>query len=63
MVVGENARTQDLDVNAVREKKQTNVRAAGPDDTVAARPAQQLSSTVRWSSSAPTSASRSTPTP
>ncbi len=34
MVVGENARAQDLDVNAVREKKQTNVRAAGSDDTV-----------------------------
>ena len=33
MVVGENARADDLDVNAVREKKQTNVRAAGSDDT------------------------------
>ena len=29
MVVGENARADDLDVNAVREKKQTNMRAAG----------------------------------
>src|SRR4051794_37205476 len=29
MVVGENARAEDLDVNAVREKQQTNVRAAG----------------------------------
>jgi GTP-binding protein len=43
MVVGENARTQDLDVNAVREKKQTNVRAAGSDDTVRLVPHQQLS--------------------
>jgi GTP-binding protein TypA/BipA len=43
MVVGENARAQDLDVNAVREKKQTNVRAAGSDDTVRLVPHQQLS--------------------
>jgi GTP-binding protein len=43
MVVGENARTEDLDVNAVREKKQTNVRAAGSDDTVRLVPHHQLS--------------------
>jgi GTP-binding protein len=43
MVVGENARAQDLDVNAVREKKQTNVRAAGSDDTVRLVPHHQLS--------------------
>jgi GTP-binding protein len=43
MVVGENARSDDLDVNAVREKKQTNVRAAGSDDTVKLVPAHRLS--------------------
>jgi GTP-binding protein len=43
MVVGENARAADLDVNAVREKKQTNVRAAGSDDTVKLVPAHRLS--------------------
>jgi GTP-binding protein len=43
MVVGENARADDLDVNAVREKKQTNVRAAGSDDTVRLVPHHQLS--------------------
>jgi GTP-binding protein len=43
MVVGENARPEDLDVNAVREKKQTNVRAAGSDDTVKLVPHHQLS--------------------
>ena len=43
MVVGENARPEDLDVNAVREKKQTNVRAAGSDDTVRLVPHHQLS--------------------
>jgi GTP-binding protein len=43
MVVGENARAEDLDVNAVREKKQTNVRAAGSDDTVKLVPHHRLS--------------------
>ena len=43
MVVGENARADDLDVNAVREKKQTNVRAAGSDDTIRLVPHHQLS--------------------
>ena len=39
MVVGENARADDLDVNAVREKKLTNMRAAGSDETVKLVPA------------------------
>jgi GTP-binding protein len=43
MVVGENARAEDLDVNAVREKKQTNIRAAGSDDTVRLVPHHPLS--------------------
>jgi GTP-binding protein len=43
MVVGENARADDLDVNAVREKKLTNVRAAGSDETVKLVPHRQLS--------------------
>jgi GTP-binding protein len=43
MVVGENARADDLDVNAVREKKQTNMRAAGSDETVRLVPAHRLS--------------------
>jgi len=43
MVIGENARPDDLDVNAVREKKQTNVRAAGSDDTVKLMPHHRLS--------------------
>jgi GTP-binding protein len=34
MVVGENARPNDLDVNITREKKLTNMRASGSDDTV-----------------------------
>jgi GTP-binding protein len=43
MVVGENARAEDLDVNAVREKQQTNVRAAGSDNTVRLVPHHNLS--------------------
>jgi GTP-binding protein len=43
MVIGENARADDLDVNAVREKKQTNIRAAGSDETIKLVPAHRLS--------------------
>jgi GTP-binding protein len=43
MVVGENARADDLDVNAVREKKQTNMRASGSDETVKLVPHHKLS--------------------
>ena len=31
MIVGENAREQDIDVNIVREKKLTNMRSQGED--------------------------------
>ena len=34
MIVGENARPKDLDVNVTKEKKLTNMRASGSDDTV-----------------------------
>ena len=30
MIIGENARTVDLDVNVTKEKKQTNMRASTP---------------------------------
>ncbi|MET0512926.1 MAG: translational GTPase TypA [Thermoleophilaceae bacterium] len=43
MVVGENARADDLDVNAVREKKLTNMRASGSDETIKLVPAHRLS--------------------
>jgi GTP-binding protein len=43
MVIGENARDTDLDVNAIKEKQQTNVRAAGSDDSVRLVPARRLS--------------------
>ncbi|SEG60958.1 GTP-binding protein [Bryocella elongata] len=34
MIIGENSRDNDLDVNCVREKKLTNMRASGSDDAV-----------------------------
>ena len=33
MVIGENSRPEDMDVNVVREKKLTNMRASGSDET------------------------------
>jgi len=43
MLVGENARAEDMDVNPTKEKKQTNMRAAASDETVRLVPALQLS--------------------
>jgi GTP-binding protein len=34
MIVGENVRSEDMDVNAVKEKKLTNIRSAGADELV-----------------------------
>jgi GTP-binding protein len=34
MIVGENSRENDLDVNVTKEKKLTNIRAAGSDDAL-----------------------------
>jgi GTP-binding protein len=43
MVVGENSRSEDMDVNVTKEKKLTNMRAAGSDDTEKLIPAKLLS--------------------
>jgi GTP-binding protein len=43
MIVGENARSDDLDVNAIKEKHQTNVRAASADILVRLEPPKRLS--------------------
>jgi len=43
MIVGENARADDLDVNAIKEKQQTNMRAASADVLVRLTPAKRLS--------------------
>jgi GTP-binding protein len=42
MIVGEHSRDNDLDVNAVREKKLTNMRASGSDDALRLVPFKDL---------------------
>jgi GTP-binding protein len=42
MIVGENARAEDLDVNATKEKKLTNTRAPSADSTVRLIPPRPL---------------------
>jgi len=43
MIIGENARADDMDVNITKEKKLTNMRASGSDDTVHLVPPRNLS--------------------
>jgi GTP-binding protein len=43
MIVGENARDSDLTVNPIREKKLTNMRAAGTDANVILKPPRDIS--------------------
>ena len=43
MIVGQNPRAEDMDVNICREKKLTNVRASSSDDTIRLTPPRRLS--------------------
>jgi len=43
MVVGEHCRVDDLDVNVIKNKKATNVRAAGSDRNLEIAPHRQFS--------------------
>jgi len=43
MIVGENARSDDMDVNPTREKKLSNVRSSTGDELVRLIPHRQLS--------------------
>jgi GTP-binding protein len=43
MIVGENSRSDDMNVNPTKEKKLSNMRAAGHDRNVLLRPARRLS--------------------
>ncbi|MGH9969825.1 MAG: translational GTPase TypA [Pyrinomonadaceae bacterium] len=43
MIVGENARAVDLDVNGIKEKKLTNMRAASADEAMRLVPVKDLS--------------------
>ena len=42
MIIGENARAVDLDVNAIKEKKLTNMRASSADDAMRLVPPKEL---------------------
>ncbi|GAB4420988.1 MAG: translational GTPase TypA [Thermodesulfovibrionales bacterium] len=42
MIIGENSRENDLDVNVIKEKKLTNMRASGSDDAIQLIPPQIL---------------------
>ena len=43
MIVGENARADDLTVNPTKEKKLTNMRASGSDENIVLRPPREMS--------------------
>ena len=43
MIVGENARSEDMDVNPTKEKKLTNMRTSSSDHTIPLVPHRQLS--------------------
>jgi GTP-binding protein len=43
MIVGENSRENDLDVNPIKEKKLTNIRAAGKDEALLLIPPRRMS--------------------
>jgi GTP-binding protein len=42
MVIGENARASDMDVNVTKEKKQTNMRASSADEAIRLIPPRKL---------------------
>jgi GTP-binding protein len=43
MLIGENARQSDMDVNVTKEKKQTNMRASTADEAIRLIPPRRLS--------------------
>src|SRR5882724_8259284 len=43
MIVGENSREQDMDVNVTKEKKQTNMRSSSADEAIRLIPHRDLS--------------------
>ena len=43
MILGENSRESDLEVNPIKEKKLTNIRAAGKDDAMLLVPPRKMS--------------------
>jgi len=45
-ILGENSRNRDMDVNAVRAKKLTNIRAAGKDENTVLSPPREVE--IEW---------------
>ena len=43
MIVGENSREQDMDVNVTKEKKLTNMRSSSADEAIRLIPHRELS--------------------
>jgi len=43
MIVGENSRSDDMDVNPTKEKKLTNMRASGSDRNILLKPPRVMS--------------------
>ena len=43
MIIGENAREDDMGVNVTKEKKLTNMRASGSDDALRLVPPRKMS--------------------
>ena len=50
MIVGENSRSEDLDVNATKEKKLTNMRSSTSDELVRLIPPRAARRSTRRSS-------------
>ncbi len=50
MIIGDNAREADMDVNITKEKKQTNMRASTADEAIRLIPHKQLSleQAIEW---------------
>ena len=50
MIIGENARAADMDVNVTKEKKQTNMRSSGADEAVRLIPPRKrgLEQAIEW---------------
>ena len=42
MIIGENARRDDMDVNVTKEKKQTNMRASTADEAIRLVPPRRM---------------------
>jgi GTP-binding protein len=43
MILGEHSRESDLEINPIKEKKLTNIRAAGKDDAMLLVPPRRMS--------------------